>query len=82
MINHFKDRSEVPAVTPTAVEMSKGLKRPVFTFVGPDYLLRADAGLGHGHGPHPGLRSLRAAGERRLEWLPRAQQLGSGVTCG
>jgi DNA-3-methyladenine glycosylase I len=34
-INHFKDRTEVPAITPEAVEMSKGLKKAGFTFVGP-----------------------------------------------
>jgi DNA-3-methyladenine glycosylase I len=27
-INHFKDRSEVPAITPEALAMSKGLKKP------------------------------------------------------
>ena len=34
-INHFKDRSEVPAVTPEAEDMSRGLKKAGFTFVGP-----------------------------------------------
>ena len=34
-INHFKDRSEVPAITPEAEAMSKGLKKAGFTFVGP-----------------------------------------------
>ncbi|MCE0463813.1 MULTISPECIES: DNA-3-methyladenine glycosylase I [Pseudomonas] len=35
LINHFKDRSEVPAITPEALAMSKGLKKAGFTFVGP-----------------------------------------------
>ena len=34
-INHFVDRSEVPAVTPQAEAMSKVLKKAGFTFVGP-----------------------------------------------
>ncbi|WNW12614.1 DNA-3-methyladenine glycosylase I [Pseudomonas sp. DTU_2021_1001937_2_SI_NGA_ILE_001] len=34
-INHFKDRSEVPAITPEAQAMSKALKKAGFTFVGP-----------------------------------------------
>ena len=34
-INHFKDRSELPAITPEAVEMSKGLKKAGFTNDGP-----------------------------------------------
>ncbi len=34
-INHFKDRSEVPAITPAAEAMSKALKKVGFTFVGP-----------------------------------------------
>ena len=34
-INHFKDRSQVPAVTPEAEAMSKALKKAGFTFVGP-----------------------------------------------
>lgn len=34
-INHFRDRAEVPAVTPEAEAMSKALKRAGFTFVGP-----------------------------------------------
>ncbi|WP_295471990.1 DNA-3-methyladenine glycosylase I [uncultured Pseudomonas sp.] len=34
-INHFKDRSEVPAITPEAQAMSKSLKKAGFTFVGP-----------------------------------------------
>jgi DNA-3-methyladenine glycosylase I len=34
-INHFKDRSEVPAITPEAEAMSKALKKAGFTFVGP-----------------------------------------------
>ncbi len=60
-------------ITPEAVEMSKGLKSAGFTFVGPTICYAADAGIGHGHGPHPRLRSLRDAGQRRLEWPPRAQ---------
>ena len=35
VINHFKDRSEVPAITPEAEAMSKALKKAGFTFVGP-----------------------------------------------
>jgi DNA-3-methyladenine glycosylase I len=34
-INHRKDRSEVPAITPEAEAMSKALKKAGFTFVGP-----------------------------------------------
>ena len=34
-INHFKARSEVPAITPAAEAMSKALKKAGFTFVGP-----------------------------------------------
>lgn len=34
-INHFKDRSQVPAITPEAEAMSKALKKAGFTFVGP-----------------------------------------------
>jgi len=34
-VNHFKDRSEVPAITPEAEAMSKALKKAGFTFVGP-----------------------------------------------
>lgn len=34
-INHFKDRSEVPAITSEAQAMSKALKKAGFTFVGP-----------------------------------------------
>ena len=34
-VNHFKDRSEVPAITPEAQAMSKALKKAGFTFVGP-----------------------------------------------
>jgi DNA-3-methyladenine glycosylase I len=33
--NHFKDRSEVPAITPEAEAMSKALSKAGFTFVGP-----------------------------------------------
>jgi DNA-3-methyladenine glycosylase I len=35
LINHFKDRSQVPALTPQAEAMSKALKKAGFTFVGP-----------------------------------------------
>lgn len=47
VINHFKDRSEVPAVTPAAIEMSKGLKKAGFTFVGPTicYALMQASGM-------------------------------------
>lgn len=34
-INHFAERSQVPAVTPQAEAMSKALKKAGFTFVGP-----------------------------------------------
>lgn len=34
-INHFNDRSQVPAITPQAEAMSKALKKAGFTFVGP-----------------------------------------------
>jgi DNA-3-methyladenine glycosylase I len=34
-INHFIDRSQVPAITPQAESMSKALKKAGFTFVGP-----------------------------------------------
>jgi len=34
-VNHPKDRSEVPAITPEAEAMSKALKKAGFTFVGP-----------------------------------------------
>ena len=34
-INHFSDRSQMPAVTPEAEAMSKALKKAGFTFVGP-----------------------------------------------
>ncbi|MDX1368661.1 DNA-3-methyladenine glycosylase I [Pseudomonas sp.] len=34
-INHFSERSQVPAVTPEAEAMSKALKKAGFTFVGP-----------------------------------------------
>lgn len=34
-INHFRDRSEMPAVTSEAEAMSKALKKAGFTFVGP-----------------------------------------------
>ncbi|MGH8437056.1 MAG: DNA-3-methyladenine glycosylase I [Pseudomonas sp.] len=34
-INHFKDRSQIPAVTAEAEAMSKALKKAGFTFVGP-----------------------------------------------
>lgn len=35
LINHFRDRGEVPAVTAEAEAMSKALKQRGFTFVGP-----------------------------------------------
>ncbi|CRM32564.1 DNA-3-methyladenine glycosylase I [Pseudomonas sp. 58 R 12] len=34
-VNHFKDHSEVPAITPEAEAMSKALKKAGFAFVGP-----------------------------------------------
>ena len=34
-INHFHDRSQMPAVTPEAEAMSRALKKAGFTFVGP-----------------------------------------------
>lgn len=34
-VNHFRDRSEIVAVTPQAEAMSKALKKAGFTFVGP-----------------------------------------------
>lgn len=34
-INAFRDRSDVPAITPEAEAMSKALKKAGFTFVGP-----------------------------------------------
>lgn len=34
-INHFRERGQVPAVTPEAEAMSKALKKVGFTFVGP-----------------------------------------------
>jgi DNA-3-methyladenine glycosylase I len=34
-INHFSERSQVPALTPEAEAMSKALKKAGFTFVGP-----------------------------------------------
>ncbi|MFJ2714361.1 DNA-3-methyladenine glycosylase I [Pseudomonas sp. NPDC087346] len=47
MINHFKDRSEVPAITPEALAMSKALKKAGFTFVGPTicYALMQASGM-------------------------------------
>ncbi|PQP03663.1 DNA-3-methyladenine glycosylase I [Pseudomonas frederiksbergensis] len=47
VVNHFKDRSEVPAVTAAAIEMSKGLKKAGFTFVGPTicYALMQASGM-------------------------------------
>ena len=46
-VNHFKDRNEVPAVTPEAEAMSKGLKKAGFTFVGPTicYALMQASGM-------------------------------------
>ena len=34
-VNHFQDRSQVPAVTPEAEAMSKALRKAGFNFVGP-----------------------------------------------
>ncbi|MDO9624933.1 MAG: DNA-3-methyladenine glycosylase I [Pseudomonas sp.] len=34
-INHFSERSQVPAITPEAEAMSRALKKAGFTFVGP-----------------------------------------------
>ena len=34
-INHFSDRSQMPAVTPEAEAMSKALRKAGFNFVGP-----------------------------------------------
>jgi DNA-3-methyladenine glycosylase I len=34
-VNHFSERTQVPAVTPEAEAMSKALKKAGFTFVGP-----------------------------------------------
>ncbi|MBT2338553.1 MULTISPECIES: DNA-3-methyladenine glycosylase I [Pseudomonas] len=47
IINHFKDRTEVPAITPEALAMSKGLKKAGFTFVGPTicYALMQASGM-------------------------------------
>ena len=47
IINHFKDRSEVPAITPEALAMSKALKKAGFTFVGPTicYALMQASGM-------------------------------------
>ncbi|MDC7818122.1 DNA-3-methyladenine glycosylase I [Pseudomonas sp. BLCC-B112] len=46
-INHFRDRSEVPAVTPEAEAMSRGLQKAGFTFVGPTicYALMQASGM-------------------------------------
>ncbi|ENA33389.1 MULTISPECIES: DNA-3-methyladenine glycosylase I [Pseudomonas] len=46
-INHFRDRSEVPAITPEAEAMSKALRKAGFTFVGPTicYAYMQAAGL-------------------------------------
>ncbi len=46
-INHFKDRSQVPAITPQAEAMSKALKKAGFTFVGPTicYALMQSSGM-------------------------------------
>ncbi|EJN25607.1 MULTISPECIES: DNA-3-methyladenine glycosylase I [unclassified Pseudomonas] len=47
IINHFKDRSEVPAITAEALAMSKALKKAGFTFVGPTicYALMQASGM-------------------------------------
>lgn len=57
-VNHFADRSEVPAVTPGGRGHEPWPAQGRFHLRRPDHLLRPDAGLGHGHGPHPRLRSL------------------------
>lgn len=46
-INHFQDRSQVPAITPQAEAMSKALKKAGFTFVGPTicYALMQSSGM-------------------------------------
>jgi len=46
-INHFRDRSEVPAITPEAEAMSKSLRKAGFMFVGPTicYAYMQAAGL-------------------------------------
>ena len=46
-VNHFQDRTQVPAITPVAVEMSRGLKKAGFTFVGPTicYALMQASGM-------------------------------------
>ena len=45
--NKLRHKGEVPAVTPVAVEMSKGLKKAGFTFVGPTicYALMQASGM-------------------------------------
>lgn len=45
--NQFRDRSQVPAVTPEAEAMSRALKKAGFTFVGPTicYALMQAAGM-------------------------------------
>ncbi|WP_025996513.1 DNA-3-methyladenine glycosylase I [Pseudomonas viridiflava] len=50
-INHFKDRSEVPAITAEAEAMSKALKKAGFTFVGPTicYAYMQASGMVMGH---------------------------------
>ena len=49
--NRFKESSEIPAVTPEAVKMSKALLQHGFTFVGPTicYAIMQSAGLVNDH---------------------------------
>ena len=46
-INHFNERSQVPAITPQAETMSRALKKAGFTFVGPTicYALMQASGM-------------------------------------
>ncbi|MDO8695651.1 MAG: DNA-3-methyladenine glycosylase I [Pseudomonas sp.] len=46
-INHFNERSQVPAITPQAEAMSRALKKAGFTFVGPTicYALMQASGM-------------------------------------
>jgi DNA-3-methyladenine glycosylase I len=59
-INHFKDRSEVPAITARSQGHEQGPEKSRLHLRRPDHLLRLHAGHGHGHGPHHRLRPLRA----------------------
>lgn len=49
--NHFRESSEIPAVTPEAEEMSRALIKHGFTFVGPTicYAIMQSAGLVNDH---------------------------------